>query len=120
MWPRAVEVMLGFWLLISPLIFAASNDVLATVSDLACGSAVIVLALLSFWRRTPRAHWLVFAVAGWLFVHGYWLTGDPPPPHAQNHVLVSLLLAMHAVIPNRCTEPPAGWLAYYDRHGVEP
>lgn len=112
MWARIVECMLGIWLVLSPFIFrhdAASARMWA--NDLGVGASLIVLALASYWRPTNWAHWLLIPMGIWLIAFGR-LSGQPPLlPGLQNDVLVGLLLAMFAVVPNDASRPPAGWRA---------
>lgn len=119
MWGRSIEVMLGLWLLISPFLFGhfekGAGLAPLTVSDLAAGSAVLLLGVLSFWRRTARAHLGQFAVAAWLIAYGRFGFDFPPPPGAQNELLVGLVLVLIAVIPNRSEEPPPRWRAFYEQ-----
>ena len=110
MWARVVEIMFGFWLLASPFIFNEGEKTLA--SNLPCGLLVIILGFLSYWNRTQGAHLLTILVALWLIVLGYW-TGYPAPPSAQNQIMVGLLLAMFAIIPNWTNDLPEDWKKFY-------
>lgn len=118
MWGRSIEVMLGLWLLASPFLFGHfGTDVGSaglTASDLASGSLVLLLGVLSFWRRTGRAHLWQLVVAAWLIGFGRWGFDFPPPPGAQNQLLVGLVLVLIAIIPNRSEEPPRRWRAFYE------
>lgn len=105
--------MLGFWLMASPLVFRfAETGGGGLANDLLCGLLVIIFGFLSFWNRTRRARFLIFIVAFWLIISGY-LAGHPAPPAAQNQIVVGLLLAMFAVIPNRTNEMPEAWRKFY-------
>ena len=73
MWSRVVEIMFGWWLLISPFVFGhESGETTLWVNDLACGSAVIAFGLSSYWRPTRHAHLLTIGVSLWLIVFAYW------------------------------------------------
>lgn len=110
MWSRVVEVMLGCWLLISPFVFAHQpEDVGLWANDLACGSAIIVFGLFSWWRPTRHAHLLSVAVAGWLVAFAYREGLGGASPAAQNHMVLGLLLLMFAIIPNDAAQPPREW-----------
>lgn len=113
MWARVVEIMAGFWLLMSLFVFSSGeigNSGLANY--LLCGLLVIVFGFLSYWKRTRRAHFLTLIVALWLIISGY-LTGHPAPPSAQNQIIVGILLGMFAIIPNRANEMPEAWQKFY-------
>jgi len=115
MWARVVEIMLGFWLVISPFVFQrATGPVSPFGNDLFCGLAAMIFGLFSFWKRSGWAHFLTLIIALWLIGYGYF-AGLPSPPTAQNRIITGLLLAMFAIIPNRAEEIPAGWQAFYDR-----
>jgi hypothetical protein len=117
MWPRIVEILLGIWLIASPLIFRTADTCMrGAVNDLICGAAVIVLSLVSFSSRFRRAHFLILLVAAWLLITGY-IAGHPAPPAAQNLIIVGLLLAMFAIIPGRINEMPESWRRFYAKKG---
>jgi SPW repeat len=110
MWARVVEVMLGCWLAVSPFIFRHNpEDRVLWVNDLLSATAVIVLALISFWPPLRLAHVANLAIALWLIVFGFWVSTYPTPPALQNNVAVGLLLLMFAIIPNEANKPPRPW-----------
>ena len=117
MWPRVVECMLGCWLAISPFIFATGGGWERAFELLVCGTAVIVLSLVSFWRPLGWTHFLVGPVAIWLFASGYFAAPRPGPPAAQNEIVVALLLLMLFLIPNEASEPPLSWRRFYSQKG---
>jgi hypothetical protein len=84
MWGRIIEILLGLWLILSPFIFGhhAGNPALWT-NDLVCGTAVIILAFLSFWPWPVLgfmryAHLGILGVGGWLTLFGYVASGHLP------------------------------------------
>jgi hypothetical protein len=100
MWPRVVEVMLACWMAMSPFVFGhPARATSLWAHDFLCAAAVAVFALLSFWKRTPRAHLLVAAVGTWLAVFGWISASDPPSAATQNHIVTGLLLLMLGIIP---------------------
>lgn len=118
MWPRTAEVMLGLWLAASPFIFGhRPDDAWSWWTDLMSALLTIVIALLSFRRRTARAHLLNITVALWLIGQGYTRHMYPAPPAAQNEIITGLLLLMLAIIPGRPERPPDGWLRHRDAGG---
>ena len=109
MWARDIEICIGIWLLISPFVFGhGDGEIGFWATDLACGTAVLALALLSYVRRLRRIHLAELAAALWLLGYGWWTaySNDPPPPPSQNHVIVGILVAMFAIIPSHASEPP--------------
>lgn len=107
MWSRVVEVMLGCWLLMSPFIFSHSaSRPMLWATDFGAGTAVIVCALLSFWRPTRYAHLLTLLTASGLVAAAYLSGFGTAPPAAQNQAVLGWLLLMFAVIPNEATQPP--------------
>ena len=122
MWARVVEVMLGFWLMISPFLFGHYPvDRVLWVNDLICGSAVVLLAFLSFWffplfRFLRYAHVLIVGVALWLIGFGYVYGGYPASPGYQNDIVLGLVLLLPAIVPNEASQPPPSWRRYYQNH----
>ena len=113
MWARVIEVMLGCWLAISPFIFVHDSTAgTLWVNDLSCAFAVVLFALLSFWKPLRHAHLAIGVVGGWLIGFGYLMSPYPPPPAFQNYILVGLLLMMLAVVPNEASAPPSSWREY--------
>jgi hypothetical protein len=110
MWARVAELMLGAWLMISPLVFrgTASADSFV-MRDLSCGAAVIALSLLSFWTRTGWAHLITAALAVALGLMGYLGSDRPGPPAAQNEIMIGMLLLLLAIVPNEANQPPPAW-----------
>ncbi|HEX2254255.1 MAG TPA: SPW repeat protein [Thermoanaerobaculia bacterium] len=113
MWPRAVEVMLGLWLVVSPWIFG-HWPAPPSGSDLVAGWLVVVLALLSFWTPARRAHLGILAVAVWVAAYGYFAFPHPAAPGAQNDILVGLTLLVFAIIPSDANQPPLAWRRFYE------
>ena len=119
MWARVTAIMLGFWLLASPFVFRfAETDGSSLANDLFCGLVILFFGFLSFWNRTGWAHFLILPVAAWLIIFGY-LAGHPAPPSAQNQIIVGLLLAMFAIIPNKTNEMPEAWRKFYDEKNYD-
>ncbi|TWT90129.1 hypothetical protein Mal64_05120 [Pseudobythopirellula maris] len=116
MWARAVEIMLGLWLAISPAIFRGGEAEAALwATDLAVATWVIVCACLSCWLPLRHAHLAILAASGFLIAIAYLETGAPESATAQNHLMLGLLLAMFAIVPNYADEPPMRWRRYAAR-----
>lgn len=110
MWPRIIECMLGVWLLLSPFIFEYSgNDIHLWASDFSSGIALIVLSLISYWKPTAWAHWLLLPVGAWLIAFGRLGASPPLSPALQNSIVVGLLILMVAIVPNNASQPPNEW-----------
>ena len=113
MGPRAVEVMLGLWLVLSPFVFGhLEQHPQLAVSDFAAGAATVVLACLSAFHRLRRAHLGNLLVAAWLCGYGYFAFAHPAPPGAQNELLVGLTLLLFAIAPTGANDPPEAWSRY--------
>lgn len=117
MWARDVELCLGLWLWISPFVLRHGEDARLWANDLVCGTLLVLLPLLSYGRRTRRAHLLELLVAAWLVGVGWAASAaasaaeGPAPAAAQNHVVVGLLIAMLAIVPSQASLPPEPWRA---------
>lgn len=116
MWPRAVEFMLGLWLLLSPFIFRHAPGAYALwATDLVCAAAILTLSSLSCWKKLRRAHLLELVVAAWLVLFAYFHGGSPAAPGYQNEILVGLVLLLFAIIPTEANQPPVAWREHYAR-----
>lgn len=113
MWPRVVEVMLACWLMLSPFVFRHPPDESGYwLTDLGCGFAVMILALLSLWERLRLVHLGIALVAAWLVGFGFLGAPHPAPPALQNDIAVGFLLLMFAILPNDASLPPRGWRGF--------
>ena len=107
MWPRVVEVMLGVWLVITPLVFRGTDAIdRYTANAVGTGLIVIAASLVAFWPRAGWARYITLAASGWLAVHGYLSAVRPGPPAAQNEIMIGLLLLLFAILPNHVNRPP--------------
>lgn len=110
MWPRVVEIMLGCWLVLSPFIFGHSGERPAWwINDISCGTAIIILALVSHWNPLKRIHLVSAIVALWLIGFAYFSSPYPTPPAMQNDIVLGLLVAMFAILPSEVHQPPNSW-----------
>lgn len=113
MWARIVEILLGFWLAASIFIVRrVPGDMTGLINDVVCGLAVVAFGCLSFIERAAWLHFLTLAVGLWLIIFGY-IAGYPSPATAQNRIIIGLLLAMFAIIPNRINEMPESWRKFH-------
>lgn len=109
MWPRNIELMLGLWLAASPFIYGHDSAEQAYwYADFAVATIVVACSLLSYWEPARYAH-LGAALAGLGLIGFGFLVPAPAPAAAQNEIIVGLLLAMMAIIPNEASEPPRQW-----------
>jgi glycerol uptake facilitator-like aquaporin len=109
MWPRIVEMMLGFWLAASPFIFRHDPAHAALwYNDFVCAFLVVLLSLASFSESLRHSHFATVAVGLWLMGWGY-VSGAAPA--FQNDLITGLVLVMLAIIPNEATQPPRSWRA---------
>jgi hypothetical protein len=110
MWARVAELMIGVWLMLSPFVFRGTESIERFIPiDLAAGLIVIVLSLLSFWRRTEWAHLVTVGLALALGAWAYLAFERPGPPAAQNEITVAILLILLGIIPNEASRPPRPW-----------
>ena len=113
MWPRIAELLLGLWLVLTPAIFAGTVAIHSFVwRDVGAGVTIIVLSILSFWRRTGWAHYVTGLVAIGLGIAAYFGPERLGPPAAQNEIAVSLALLLFAIVPNEATRPPRPWRSH--------
>jgi len=107
-WPRVIEVMLGLWLAMSPVVLQHGIENRALwFNDVVGGTAVVALALSSLTTQRCRLRFVVAGIGAWLALIGF-LAPYPSPPSSLNHIVLGLLLATVAAIPNGATFP-AQW-----------
>ena len=110
MWPRVAEVALGCWLLLMPLVFRETPGVDGyATSALVSGGIIAIASLASVWRPARFARFGTLAVSIWLMLHGYFSAPRPGPPAAQNEVVVGLIVALFAILPNETNDIPTPW-----------
>ena len=108
MWPRVVEVMLGAWLVITPLVFRGTEGIGGySTNAVVSGSIVIVASLLAFWPPAAGARYVTLATSCWLTAHGYLWAVRPGPPAAQNEITIGLILLLFAILPNHVNREPS-------------
>jgi hypothetical protein len=100
-------MILGLWLAASPFVLGHETGAL-WLNDFVCGFTIVALAVLSFAEKLRHAHLGSGIVALWLIVYGF-LASAPSPLASQNHILLGLVLAMFAIIPNEANLPPRSW-----------
>ncbi|MEZ6090322.1 MAG: hypothetical protein R3C05_20310 [Pirellulaceae bacterium] len=108
MWGRVVEIMTAVWLMASPFVFNVQDDLFVLWVDFGIALLISACSGFSFWGPTRHAHLLILLIALGLMVWGR-MTGTPPPPIHQNHIVVGLFLLMMALIPNDASHPPVAW-----------
>ena len=112
MWPRIVQMMLGLWLVFSPLIFRLGpGDAAMRINDLAGGAAVAATALAAIRFWPVRIATLIIGV--WLIGYGYIAGWHPSPPSYKNLIIVGGLISVLSLIPTDCLEPTRSWREYY-------
>jgi SPW repeat len=109
MWVRYMEILIGVWLIASPWIFGHTHLPWLLWNDILCGAAVILLAGLSFFRKTRWAHLLIGAVVVWLGGTAYFLFQRPGPGSVQNEIMTALVLLLFFILPNQASDPPEPW-----------
>lgn len=117
MWPRVVELMLGLWLAISPLILGIDLLGFTAWNGYVCSVLVVTASCFSYWPRARYARALTAAVALWLAGHAYitgWGGPHPAPSELHNELTVGLLLLMFAIVPNEANRPPIEWRRWVD------
>ena len=114
MWPRTVEILVGVWLAVSPFVFGYTDEMAAWWTiDFLAATLIVGVGMVRFWRPMRRAKVVTLFVAGALAGYSYLALDHPSPPHAQNHLVVGILLLMMAMIPSPSERPPAKLLRFH-------
>lgn len=109
MWARVVEFMLGCWLAVSPFVFQHGDDWLLWAADFIAALIVVTMALISYWPPMRHAHLGTAVLAVVMMGFGRIADGAHPGPGYQNYIVIGLLLAMFAIVPNYAGQPPLKW-----------
>jgi hypothetical protein len=108
MWPRFVELGIGFWLLASPWVLGQASGGL-DLHRFVGGAAIIALSLVSHWRPLRRAHLVEIPIAAWILGVAFFTTVHPAPAVVQSDILAALFLLNFAIIPSSANLPPCSW-----------
>ena len=112
MWPRIVEVMLGLWLVLSPLIFRfEAGDLALTINHLIYGTATVVVSLIAIRVRFLRI--VTIAIGLSLIGYGYVAGGYPPASGYLNLIVIGVLVGALGLLPTDCLQPTHSWREYY-------
>ncbi len=112
MWPRILEVMLGLWLVLGPLIFRLeAGDLTLTINHLIYGAATVVVSLIAIRARFLRV--VTITIGLWLIGYGYVAGGYPAAPGCLNLIVIGVLLSVLGLIPTDCLQPTESWRQYY-------
>lgn len=107
MWPRVVEMLLGIWLVTSPFVFGVGGR--SFWGALGGGSLVVLFSVAAWRGEFGGARYLTLIAAIGIGGGVYLASSHPVPGFQQSAFLTAILLAMFAIIPNRCNRPPEGW-----------
>ncbi len=112
MWPRIVEIMLGLWLVLSPLIFRlGAGDPALIINHLIYGTATVAVSLIAIRVRFLRI--VTIAIGLSLIGYGYVAGGYPPAPGYLNLIVIGVLVGALGLIPTDCLQPTHSWRDYY-------
>lgn len=112
LWPRALQLVLGCWLLLSPLFFRHTGGSALGLVDRGAGMLIVAVVAISLLPSLDRLHLATLPVALVLIAWSWSSFPRPGPAGAQNQILVGLLLGMLSVLPADATSPPESWQRY--------
>ena len=116
MWARIVEFMLALWLAISPFIFHyPGNQIFLWINDFVCAFFLILFALFSHMYVLRKLHLAILLISLWLTILAFSQTERPFPPAYQNYFILSVFLAMLAIVPSEADLPPHPWRNFYEK-----
>jgi hypothetical protein len=115
MWPRVAEILIGLSLLTSPWVLAYDPPVNTwRLNGLVCGSAIVLLGVLSFWPASNKAHLAEIPIGLWILGFAYFGSAHPAPAVVQHALLAALFLLNFAIIPSQANLPPNSWHQFRD------
>jgi len=96
-WKDPAEVLLGFWLLASPLVLGYFHVIPASICAISVGTAVLLVAQLGIADEQPWEEWVNFLLALFLIISP-WLFGySAVIASTVNAVIVGSLLSLLTV-----------------------
>jgi len=119
LWPRALELILGCWLLLSPMIFGHTGGSALGMVDRGAGMLVVAIVTISLLPSLDRLHLATLPLAVALIAWSWSWFPRPGPAGAQNQILVGLLLGLLSVVPADATSPPESWRRYVGDGGAD-
>ncbi len=113
MWPRAVEIVIGLWVLMSPWLLA-SNSSASTwhLNELICGLAIVLLSASSYLPGFSKAHLAEIPIGLWILISSYFGFAPIDTVQAQSNLLAALFLLNFAIIPSPANLPPYSWRSW--------
>lgn len=109
MWARLCEIGLGLWVIATPWVLGDGRLTAPALSEIACGTACVIVAAASCLIRSRPIHLLEIPIALWLVGFAYATSPSPASATAQSDLLVAFFLVNFAIIPTRATTPPPRW-----------
>ena len=107
MWPRFIEVAIGFWVAVSPWLLSDLRPITAWhMNELIGGISIVAFSGLSFWASLRRAHLAQIPIAIWILGSNYLGSSHPASPLIQSDILAALFLLNFAIIPSQANLPP--------------
>lgn len=97
-WPHAVNLVLGAWLLAAPATLGFQSAALVW-SDMLCGAAVLLFAGLSLSSKNLWAHWIVSGIGLWLMFAPLVFWAPTAAAYANDTLVGTLLITFALIIP---------------------
>lgn len=115
-WTQYVVMLLGAWLVASPITLGFSSDAAMTISDTVVGAAVIALGWIGTRYERGWARWSVTAAGIWLLFGPLVFWTSSPAAYANDTLVGMFLVALSILVPGMPgmrmldgpTSPP-GW-----------
>ena len=119
LWSRALELVLGCWLLLSPMVLGHTGASALGLVDRGAGMLVVAIVAISLLPSLGRLHLATLPVALLLIAWSWSAFPRPGPAGAQNQILVGLVLGLLSMVPSYDTSPPEGWTRWFADGGVD-
>ncbi len=114
MWARVIELMLAFWLAISPFVFDYPGHItFYWTTDFVCSALIALFSLLSFHLPLRKMHLCSLLVAFYLVSLGFILKDSPLQPALQNYLVLGITFLMLNIVPTDASDQPQPWKDFY-------
>lgn len=113
-WPYFICIVLGLWLLASPISMGYPSKFLS-ISDLVSGALIILLSAIALTRPLPWIKWIIASIGIWLTIAPLLFWAPDAASYANDTLIGTLIILCSIIIPSIFEDSPSR-----DLSGVPP